>query len=348
MIRICNSLANQGYFVMLVGRRMKGSMILREQAFHQKRLNCWFHRGKAFYIEYNIRLFCYLLFQNIGCICAIDLDTILPCYTVSVIKKVPRVYDAHELFCEMKEIVTRPRIYAAWKKIERFAVPKFRHGYTVNQPIAEEFRRMYDVDYKVVRNFPLLQDISFAEKNEKLILYQGAVNHGRSFETLIPAMRAVDGKLLIFGDGNFLQEAQTLVEQNKLQGKVIFRGKLEPEHLKDVTKTAWIGITLFENNGMSNYLSLANRFSDYVHAAVPQICSAFPVYIELNNKHQVAVLLKDLTPSSIANALNHLLKNDKFHHELVQNCLLAREEWNWQQEEAVLIAFYKNLFEIRG
>jgi hypothetical protein len=41
----------------------------------------------------------------------------------------------------MKEIVSRPSIYKIWKRIEKFAVPKFSKGYTVKQPIAEEFKK---------------------------------------------------------------------------------------------------------------------------------------------------------------------------------------------------------------
>ena len=89
-------------------------------------------------------------------ICAIDLDSILPCYFISWLRRIPRVYDAHELFCEMKEVVTRPLVYKAWKAVERFAVPAFRHGYTVNAQIAAEFRRLYGVEYAVIRNLPVL------------------------------------------------------------------------------------------------------------------------------------------------------------------------------------------------
>jgi hypothetical protein len=129
MIRICTSLAQAGYSVTLTGRKMKNSIALSKQLFQQKRIGCIFEKGKLFYAEYNIRLFFYLLFKKMDCIGAIDLDTILPCYFISRIKKVKRVYDAHELFCEMKEIVTRPVIYKTWKKIEKFALPRFPSGY---------------------------------------------------------------------------------------------------------------------------------------------------------------------------------------------------------------------------
>ncbi len=343
MIRICTSLANAGYKVTLVGRKLRASLSSSPQPFLQKRLFCFFEKGKLFYAEYNIRLFFYLLFKKMHCIGAIDLDTILPCYFISKIKKVKRIYDAHELFCEMKEIATRPAIYKAWKKIERFTVPKFKYGYTVNQPIADEFKKMYGVNYEVIRNIALLRAINLTQKKEKFILYQGAVNEGRSFETLIPAMKDVNCKLIICGDGNFMQQAQQLVTTNNLQDKVIFKGKIKPDELRTVTQQAYIGITLFDDKGLSNYYSLANRFFDYLHAGIPQLCVSYPVYKEINDKHQIAVLVNDISSKNLAIQLNNLLENEVVYEQLQQNCLKAREDLNWQQEEKKLLMFYKNL-----
>ena len=154
MIRICTSLQKNGYDVLLVGRKLKTSLPLSTHAYEQKRLFCFFEKGKLFYLEYNLRLFFFLLFQKLDLICAIDLDTIVPCYFVSAIRRKKRVYDAHELFCEMKEVVTRPSIYKLWKRIENFTVPKFRYGYTVNHPIQEILRKDYGVNYEVIMNVP--------------------------------------------------------------------------------------------------------------------------------------------------------------------------------------------------
>ncbi|MBK5271609.1 MAG: glycosyltransferase, partial [Bacteroidia bacterium] len=118
MIRICTSLSSAGYRVTLIGRRLPGSKPSDKMIFHQKRIYCLTKKGKAFYIEYNMRLFFYLLFKKMDLICAVDLDTILPCYFISKIRRVKRVYDAHELFCEMKEVISRPAIYHIWKRIE--------------------------------------------------------------------------------------------------------------------------------------------------------------------------------------------------------------------------------------
>ncbi|OQP56670.1 group 1 glycosyl transferase [Niastella populi] len=344
MIRICTSLAEAGYAVTLIGRRWGNTPALVPRPFVQKRLFCFTRTGKLSYLEYNLRLFVYLLFKKADAVCAIDLDTILPFYYISKLKRLPRVYDAHELFCEMKEVVTRPAVYRVWKWVEKHTVPHFKYGYTVNEAIAAEFNRLYQVQYDVVRNVPVLHPIAIPDKQEKYILYQGAVNEGRSFETLIPAMKYVNARLIICGDGNFMENARQLVQEHGLQEKVIFKGKILPARLRQYTLNAWAGVTLFENNGMNNYHSLGNRFFDYLHAGLPQLCVNYPAYSAINNRYQIAVLINDLSPEAIAGGLNELLNNIKLYNQLQQNCLQAREAINWQQEEKKLLEFYKNIF----
>ena len=344
MIRICTSLANAGYEVMLVGRKVQTSLPLIPQPFRQKRIHCIFEKGKLFYAEFNCRLFLYLLFKKMDIIVSIDLDTILPVLFITRIKNIMRVYDAHELFCEMKEIVSRPSIYKWWKRIERYSVPEFIHGYTVNKQIADEFRKMYRVEYPVIRNIALLGEINSFPKPAHFILYQGAVNEGRSFETLIPAMKKVNGKLVICGDGNFMKQAIQLVKQCQLEGKVIFKGKVTPEELRKITTEAYIGITLFDDAGLSNYYSLANRFFDYLQAGIPQLCVDYPAYREINDQYQVAVMIKNISAENLAIQLNNLLSNEVMYDTIRQNCIRAREVFNWQEEGKKLLSFYDKLF----
>lgn len=344
MIRICTSLSQAGYHVILVGRQKKSSLPLTVQPFQQKRLKCYFEKGSFFYMEYSLRLFLYLLLKKMDAICAIDLDTIIPCYIISRIKKIKRVYDAHELFCEMKEVVSRPAIYKIWKWIEKNTVPHFNFGYTVNVPIANEFLKLYGCSYDIIQSMSVLEPVKENCKKEKFILYQGAVNEGRSFETLIPAMRWINIPLIICGDGNFIEQARALAVSNKVTSKVEFKGMISPGHLKEFTRKAYIGITLFDKNGLSNYYSLANRFFDYIHAGTPQLCVDYPVYREINNFHNIGVLISDLSPANIAKEINDLLNDEDKWLQFHNNCNKAAQILNWQMEEKKLLTFYKNLF----
>jgi len=344
MQRICTTLANAGYEVTLVGRELNSSPPLNREIFRQKRLRCWFNKGKLFYAEYNLRLFTYLLFQPMDVICAIDLDTIIPCLRISQLKKIPRVYDAHEIFTEMKEVISRPSIHKIWLRIEKYAVPRFRLGYTVSETIAQEFKRRYGVDYVVIRSMPTLKDLAPAVTGEKFVLYQGAVNEARGFEYLVPAMKLVNSRLVVCGDGNFMPQLKTLIRENAVENKVILKGMLLPADLWTLAQQAYIGVAIPEREGMNQYLALTNKFFDYIQAGLPQVTMNYPEYSRINEKYEVAVLLEDAAPEVIAQAINNLLDNDVVYSRLKENCLRARRELNWQQEEKKLIAFYQSIF----
>lgn len=344
MHRICNSLAENGYAVTLVGRKKASCLPLTKTIYNQKRLNCWFDKGKLFYLEFNTRVLLYLLFKKMDAICAIDLDTIIPCHTISKLKGIPRVYDAHELFTEMKEVVTRPKIYRIWKKIESKRVPAFTNGYTVCESIAVELHRRYNVRYQTIRNVPLLKGNIKPEEKEKYILYQGAVNEARGFESLMPAMKNIELPLVICGDGNFMPQLKHMIAENNLGDKVILKGMLPPEELAELSQKAVIGINLVENTGMNQYLSLANKFFDYIHAGLPQITMNFPEYKKINDKYNIALLLEDLKPETISEAINKLASDKELYNELYNNCSIAKTELNWQKEKDVLLSFYQKLF----
>jgi hypothetical protein len=346
MQRICTTLANNGFDVTLVGTKYSNSKDLTKQVFNQKRIKVFFRKTIFLYIEYNVKLFFYLLFKKTDVYVAIDLDTILPNYFASIIKNKKRVYDAHELFTELIEVVRRPMVQKIWLKIEKFAVPRFLKGYTVNTFIQQEFKKRYNVDYEVIQNLPTISNApkpTTTINEDRIIIYQGAVNEGRGFENLIPAMETVDGVLHIYGEGNFFEEAKNLVEKHKLQSKVKLFGKVLPAQLKTITPNATLGITIFEANGLNQIYSLANRFFDYIMAGIPQLCVDYPEYQEINSIYKIAYSIPSIEKEKIATALNYLLENVVLLHQLKENTLNAREVLNWEFEEKKLINFWKNI-----
>ncbi len=344
MQRICTSLVKAGYEVLLIGRRLKNSLPLKQESFRQKRLRCFFNKKFLFYTEYNLRLFFYLLFIRMDAMCAVDLDTILPCLFVSSLRNKKRIYDAHELFTEMKEVITRPGIKKMWLRIEKYAVPKFAKGYTVSLSIADELKRRYNVSYAVIRNLPLHRPLVKAIAKEKIILYQGAVNEARGLENLIEAMQQVNATLHIYGDGNIYREIKALVSQTKQEHKIFLKGKVLPEELQAITGQAYIGINLVEPLGLNQLYSLSNKFFDYVEAGIPQLTMNFPEYKKINELFHVAVLADTVETNEIAEKLNLMLSDPVLYERIKNNCLHAREVLHWEEEERKLVSFYNNFF----
>jgi glycosyltransferase involved in cell wall biosynthesis len=132
-------------------------------------------------------------------------------------------------------------------------------------------------------------------------------------------MQFVDSKLLICGDGNFIEETRQLVEKSNLGNKIEFTGMLLPDELKMISQKAYIGIAIAEKEGLNQWLALPNKFFDYIHAGVPQVTMNYPEYNKINEKFEVAVLINDLDPQTIAGAINNLLANDVLYERLRNN-----------------------------
>jgi len=344
MHRICTSLSEAGFDVVLVGRKLETSLPLEKKLYAQKRIRCFFNKGFTFYTEYNLRLFFFLLTKKMDGICAIDLDTILPCLFVSKLKGRKRIYDAHEYFTELKEVRTRPAIKKVWTLVEKFSVPKFEHGYTVSEGLQQEFKNKYGRTYLVIRNLPVLKSVKLEEKREKFLVYQGAVNEARGFEYLIPAMRLIPYRLIVCGDGNFMTQLRELIRVNEVADKVELKGMMLPDDLRQVAQKATFGIALAEKEGINQFHALPNKFLEYMHAGLPQVAMDFPEYKRINEQFKVAVLIDELRPEKIAKTINQSMADEILLKELHENAIKARDIYCWQSEEQILIQFYNSLF----
>lgn len=345
MIRICTSLANAGYDVLLVGRLLENSKPIDNQSFRQKRLYCFFQKGKLFYAEYNIRLLFFLLFKKFDTVCAIDLDTILPCFLIGKIKNKIIVYDAHEYFTEVPEVVGRPFTKRIWEAIADFCIPRIKYCYTVGEGLADIFSKRYGVDFQVIRNISVAKNqIFFEKKNQtKIILYQGALNVGRGLEQYIEAMQWIENaELHLAGDGDIRTHLEQLVHDFKVEKKVFFLGKLKPDELTKITQKAFLGLNLLENKGLSYYYSLANKTFDYIQAEIPALHPDFPEYQAIMKQYEVGVLL-DLDAKKIANCISNLLYDTQKYAHLQEECRRAKKIFTWENEALKLIDFYIKL-----
>jgi glycosyltransferase involved in cell wall biosynthesis len=354
MIRICTSLSTQGYDVWLVGRQLKKSKPLSPTLpFHQKRLECFFNKGKLFYLEYNIRLFFFLMSSQFDLICSIDLDTILPGFYVSKIRKKICVYDAHEYFTELPEVINRPMVKKSWEWIANRTVPNINYAYTVGNGLAKIFEKKYGVQFEVIRNVPFRNRATKAtnsdaqiQADQPILLYQGALNDGRGLEEMIVAMPFIENaELWLVGEGDLSQELREKAKSLNLLGKKVkFLGYKTPNELKEITKKATIGLNLLENKGLNYYYSLANKAFDYIQATIPSINMQFPEYQYINSEIKVFYLIEDLAISTLSEAVNELLSNENLYSEIQKNCLTASKEFIWEKEEKKLIQFYKDIF----
>ena len=290
--RTCDTLVDKGCVVTLVGRILPGSgPIARRYATRRFRLP--FRKGPLFYASYNVRLFFFLLCARYDLVVANDTDTLLASYFAVLLRKKAILYDAHELFPDVPELVGRERTRAAWVCIERLVLPRIGRrvrgsAVTVNASLASVFHQRYGLEMSVVRNVPATwpaQPKGRGSMNSSeacvhdchMLLYQGALNVGRGLEQLVRSLQYLPKwKLVLAGDGDIAGRLKGEVSSLPWRDRIVFLGRVEPHRLRLLTQEADLGWVVMEPMGLNYILSLPNRVGDYVAANVPFLASDFP------------------------------------------------------------------------
>lgn len=343
MHRICATLVDAGYQVTLIGRRLPESKPLRNWRFRCVRLRCLSRRGPAFYAEYNLRLFLWLLFARYAIAVACDLDTALAIALSGKLRGRICVHDAHEMFSEVPELSGRAFVKRFWQWVGRLTVPRFAARYTVGPAIASALGERYGAPFTVVRNVPEKGSAPVVpiEERRKVILYQGALNAGRGLECAIDAMAYLEGYTLqIIGEGDLSQVLRQRVQDAGLEDKVEFTGRVSPAELPAYTSRAMVGLNLLENTSLSYYYSLANKFFDYMHAGTPSINMRFPEYESIIAQHAVGICIDVLDVEAYVAQLSALLRDRDALRAMHDAAIRAREVFCWEEEQGKLLEIY--------
>lgn len=339
--KVCNTLLNAGYEILLIGKKNENSKPL-ERNYSTKRISVFFKKGILFYAEFNLKLFFILLFTKKNMLLANDLDTLLPNYLVSLLQRKKIVYDSHELFPEIPELVNRPFAKKFWTVLEKTILPKLKNTYTVCNSIATFYNDKYATDFKTIINLPTKKGIvkttfPFNYTDEKIILYQGAINVGRGLELMIETMSFLENCIfVIIGDGDIFESLKEKAITKNLTHKVYFLGRKNPKELHKITPLANLGISIEEDLGLNYRFALPNKIFDYIQANVPILVSDLPEMKSVVLNYKVGEIVTNRDPKKLAHQIENLLKKD-FTITLEK----AKKSLIWEHQEELLLSIFK-------
>jgi glycosyltransferase involved in cell wall biosynthesis len=341
-----------GFEVLLVGRKLNSSLVLRDRSYKTKRLRLFFRRGPLFYAEFNLRLFFFLLFKKADLFLSNDLDTLLANRLASVIRHLPLVHDCHEYFRGVPELNSRHVTIKIWKMIEDSIFPKLRNVYAVNESIAQIYHQEYGNEVKAIRNFPFRKtgEIKKTKKelgipeNKRIILYQGAVNVDRGLEEAIESMKFLktDAILMIIGNGDILMKLKKQVSENGLLDKVLFTGQIPLEELSSYTIFADIGLSIEKDVSLNYHFCLPNKFLDYIQCNVPVLISPLIEMKAIVEKYNIGEMITSHDPVNLAEKIDDMLNNKEKLCLYRQNLKQAASELCWENEERELVKIFKD------
>ena len=354
--RTCLALVKSGYEVLLVGRRRRNSRPLAPRSYQMHRLRLLFEKGPLFYAEYNVTLFFFLLFHRYDMIVSNDLDTLPANYLANRIKHPPfrnpkseisHLHDCHEYYRGVPELVGRKTVLRIWKWTEDRIFPKLKHVIAVNQSIAEIYSKEYGNKFEVIRNVPFRKSLDGARDkaslnirpDQKIILYQGAVNVDRGIEEAILAMKYLetDAILVIAGIGDIFESLKKLTTESTVAEKIRFLGQVPFQELHSITLMADLGLSIEKNVSVNYFWCLPNKFLDYIQANVPVLVSPFPEMKAIVDQYKIGEFIESHDPVALAQKIDAMLQNPEKLAIYKQNLLRAAEELCWENEESRLL-----------
>lgn len=354
--RAATTLKQAGFRTIVIGRVLKTSAELPPRRYRTIRFRLWFTKGPLFYATYNIRLFWFLLWHHADILYSNDLDTLLPNYLISKIKRIPLIYDSHEYFTGVPELENRPKIKKIWKKIESYILPKVKFAITVNQSIADLYKNEYGTEFSIIRNVPEVslpfldepQEIRKQLKlptDKKIIILQGAgINIQRGAEEAVEAMKYLPQcVLLIVGSGDIISELKNQVREMQIVDQVIFVDKQPLSILRKYTHSADIGLSLDKDTNLNYRFSLPNKIFDYIQAEIPILASNLPEVKNVIFTYDVGRISENHDPEKIASLLNEMLNDSKQQIIWKRNLNNAAKELNWEKEQEKLIKIIKQV-----
>ncbi|MCK9219628.1 MAG: glycosyltransferase [Bacteroidales bacterium] len=351
--RTCRTLEKMGFDVLLIGRHRTTSKTLLPRSYKMHRMRLLFDKGPWFYAEYNFRLFFFLLTHKSDMLVSNDLDT-LPAtflawktFWITGKRKNFMIHDCHEYFRGVPELVGRKRVTATWKWLEDRIFPRLKNIVAVNQSVADLYFREYGLPITILRNVPFRKTLEGKRDktqfgirpDQKVILYQGAVNVDRGLEEAILAMKHLktDAVLVIAGTGDILIQLQNFAATEKIISKVRFLGQVPFQELHSITLMADVGLSIEKDIGVNYHFALPNKLMDYIQARVPVLVSPFPEMKSIVDQFQIGEFVHSHDPTTLARQLDHILNDQDQCMIYKKNTAKAADVLCWENEEKSLI-----------
>jgi len=347
--RTCMALIGLGYEVMLIGRRLPGSAPM-DRPYRTKRMRLLFNKGALFYAEYNLRLFFYLLFSRAKLLVANDLDTLPANYLATRGRTL--VYDSHEYYTEVPELMARPAIRHIWLAFEQWIFPRLKTVITVNQSIADAYKERYGSDVHVVRNIPIKRELAQPPSRGSLglpadmtiLILQGAgINRDRGVEELIQAMVYLpEYYLVLIGGGDLWTSLGGLAIRAGVEGRVRLVDRVPYERMMDYTRNADLGLTLDKDTNLNYRFSLPNKLFDYLNAGIPVLATDLPEVAGIVRKYDTGIVIPTADPAVIAREVRAFFADEGHVRRARANATFAARELDGEVEMEKLIAVLRN------
>jgi len=237
----------------------------------------------------------------------------------------------------------RSKIFAklrSWiiKKADYLVVPsEYLKKISMNWGVAKnKIIVIYNASEKLPSIKTSRKQLGLNEKN-KIILSAGRLVPWKGFDILIETLNLLPKEisLIIAGDGPDKTHLLKLIDQLKLNNRVIFTGKLNSKKLAEYFSTCNIFVLL------SRYEGLAHILLEAFAAEIPVIASDCCGNPEVIEDEFNGLLVNPINQTLIAKKINQLLTDHNLQRKFIENSKQTLKKFTWEKNITQTIKLIK-------
>jgi glycosyltransferase involved in cell wall biosynthesis len=157
------------------------------------------------------------------------------------------------------------------------------------------------------------------KKNQ--IIYSGNIGHAQDLEKVIIAMKDVslrhDVQLVIVGDGDLKGHLVSLVKENSLEDRVVFRDLVPRDEVPDVISESCIGVAPLKDVETLEY-AIPTKVFEYMACGIPFVGCSRGEIANIAEKSKGGIIARN-DVKAIADAICQLLDNPGLEEEMGNN-----------------------------
>lgn len=312
---------------------------------HKRFSPAWFIKGIMKANRYNNEFIKHVVLINPDIIHSNDYDTLLAGYKSSKRCNSKLVYDSHEI--ATGSILAEKYRIVKWyiKKREGRIIKKAYAVISVSNAAADYLKSLYHIDRPfVITNCPQYHAINNDKLNDSFeVLYQGIMSNGRGYEEFIKSAKYThEGiKFIVRGYGETKNELIELANSEGVSDHVYFPDPVEINELVTVAANSSVGVVLTKNVCVNYNMTVSNKLFEYLQAGLPVILSNVKEHVYLNEKYNIGIVINEVTPETIAEAINKLYSDKSLYNTLKSNVIKSRQLLSWESFEKKLLDIYR-------
>ena len=289
-----------------------------------------------------------------------NLKLIYPNILASIIHHARLVYDAHEIHIGKRINKTKKQhILTCFDRMNEKLAIRFSHliiqasveraiffkkYYKTKMPLALENHANYSMPIK--NNVNLIKSNLNLAANDKIVIFTGFItyNGNQKIENVIQSLHYLEKNIhfcLLGPVSDYAKNKFMLVIQSEnLEKRVHFLQPVQAEKVVSCISDADVAVIPIAGTTFNSKFSALNKISQSLMAGLPICCSNYPNLrrIVKNNKYgEIGSLFNENNPQEIAYAIKYCLDHDMATSFRNNATKLAKEVFNWENEEVKLL-----------